>query len=344
MRSSIIDVARRAGVGVGTVSRVLSGHPNVRPATRVRVLESITALGFRPNALARGLVQGRTRTIGLVVFGLHNPFFGLLAHGVEAAAYARGYTLLIADSAGSVEKQQHCIEMLAERRVDGIIITPIHSEEQELAVIRAAGVKAVLLNSTEGDETVSSVGGDNMHGGYLATRHLLDLGHRRIAFLGHLYSISGCRQRLQGYAQAHAESGATRDPALVVENLLDMEAVRSAVHRQLDLAEPPTAFVMINDEYALAALQALAERGRRTPHDVAMVGYDDLPMAAWLSSPLTTVAQPKEEQGRLAADLLLDQIEHPATPAQRIILPPRLVVRQSCGAALGRRVPAGAVA
>lgn len=329
---SIADVARRAGVGTGTVSRVLSGHPNVRPATRAKVMLAIRELEYRPNALAQGLARGRTRTLGLVVFGLHNPFFGLLTHGVEAAARARGYNVLIADSAGSVEQQQQCIDMLIDRRVDGVIITPIHSEERELAAIRASGVRAVLLNSAAGDESVSSVGGDNARGGYLAARHLLDLGHRRIAFLGHLHSIAGCRERLDGYMRAFGEVGAAADAELVVEDLIDMDAVRDTVHRLLDLAQPPSAIMTINDEYAIAVLQALAERGRRVPDDIALVGYDDIPVAAWLTSPLTTVAQAKEEQGRLAANLLIDQIENPAVPAQRIMLSPRLIVRQSCGA------------
>jgi LacI family transcriptional regulator len=333
---SITDVARHAGVGTGTVSRVLSGHPSVRPATRARVRASIATLGYRPNALARGLVQGRTRTVGLVVFGLHNPFFGLLTQGVEAAASARGYNVLIADSTGSVERQERAIEMLLERRVDGILVAPIHAEEQELTVIRDAGVRAVLLNSCAGDETVSSVGGDNIRGGLLATAHLLQLGHRRIAFLGHLRSISGCRDRLIGYQQAFDACGATSDPALIIENVPTMDAVVSTVQALLALPDPPTAFVAIKDEYAIAILQTLNEKGLRVPQDVALVGYDDIPVAAWLSCPLTTVAQAKEEQGRVAADLLINQIEDPDTPTQRIILPPRLVVRSSCGAALAR--------
>jgi DNA-binding LacI/PurR family transcriptional regulator len=337
VRASIVDVARHAGVGTGTVSRVLSGHPHVRPATRARVQAAIEALGYRPNVLARGLVQGRTCTIGLVVFGLHNPFFGLLTQGVEAAASARGYNVLIADSTGSVERQERCIDMLAARHVDGIVVAPIHSEEQELAPIRAAGVKAVLLNSTAGDETVSSVGGDNVRGGYLATRHLLDLGHRRIAFVGHLHSISGCRERQRGYYDALTAGGVSPDPALVVEDVPSMSEIGATMHHLLDVREPPTAVVAMTDEYAIAIMQALHALERRVPQDIALVGYDDIPVAAWLSCPLTTVAQAKEEQGSLAADLLIDQIENPDTPMQRIILPPSLVVRWSCGAALARQ-------
>jgi len=338
---SIVDVARRAGVSKSTVSRVLTRQPGVHPATLERVESAMRELAYRPNALARGLVAGRTHTLGLVVFSLHNPYFGLLAQGVEAAARARGYNVLIMNSAESEAQQQDCLDMLAERRVDGVAIVPIRSEDEEIAAIHKAGLKAVLLNSTAGDASISSVGTDNEQGACLATRHLLDLGHRRIGILGHLRSISGNRERLRGYQRAHERAGIPADGALVAQDLLRLERVRAAVAEMLDLADPPTAFFAVNDELAIAALQALIERGCRVPDDIALVGYDDLPVAAWLSVPLTTVAQPNEELGRIGADLLIDLIENPQTPVQRMVLQPRLVVRQSCGAALAKRKGGG---
>jgi len=330
--ASIIDVARRAGVSKSTVSRVLTNDGVVRPATRARIEQAMRDLGYRPNGLARGLIQGRTRTLGLVVFDLPNPFFGLLARGVEAAARARGYNLLICDSAGSAVQQQECLTMLAERRVDGVLNAPFHSMEQELDTIRSVGLKAVLVNSTAGDDTVSSVGGDNRRGGLLVTRHLLALGHRRVGFLGDLRTTASCRERLAGYRHAHEEEGIALDPALVIDDLPGLEAAQAAVHRLLDLPHPPTALFAVNDQFAAAVLQELIKRGCRVPGDVALVGYDDTPLAAWLTVPLTTVAQGTEEQGRIAADLLIDQIEDPDALTQSIVLQPRLVIRQSCGA------------
>lgn len=332
MAVSIIDVARRAGVSKSTVSRVLTQDPRVRPATRARIEESIRELGYQPNGLARSLVRGRTRTLGLVVFDLSNPFFGLLVRGVEEAARARDYNVLIGDSAGSVAQQQDCLSMLTERRVDGVLIAPIHAKEDELAIIRGAGLKAVLVNSTAGDDTVSSVGTDNVRGGYLATQHLLSLGHRRIGFLGDLSIIASCRERLAGYRLAHEEAGVPVAPELVIEDLSGMDDVHAAVHRMLGGPAPPSALFAVNDQFAIAALQALASRGCRVPDDMALVGYDDIQVAAWLGVPLTTVAQPSKTQGSIAAHLLIDQIERPDLPMQRVILQPRLVVRTSCGA------------
>ncbi|HEY8287241.1 MAG TPA: LacI family DNA-binding transcriptional regulator [Chloroflexota bacterium] len=332
MGASIHDVAARSGVSKSTVSRVLTLDRRVRPATRLRVQQAIRELGYRPNAVARGLVHGRTRTIGLVVFDLSNPFFGLLVRGVEAVARGRGYNVLVCDSGGDETQQQECLAMMAERRVDGILITPIDANDEELAAIRQAGMRAVLVNSTAGDERVSSVGTDNVRGGWLATQHLLELGHARVAFLGDSHAIPSCRERLSGYRMAHNRLGQPADPALLIEDLTTMEGVVSAVHGLLDLPAPPTAMVAVNDHVAIAALQAALTRGRRVPEDVALVGFDDIPVAAWLSVPLTTVAQSKEEQGAIAAALLLDQIENSTMPMQRVILQPRLVVRESCGA------------
>ncbi len=333
MSVSIIDVARRAGVSKSTVSRVLTNVDSVRPHTRARIEAAMLDLGYRPNALARGLVHGRTHTLGLVVFDLLNPFFGLLTRGVEGAAQERGYNVLIGDSAGSVVRQRACLAMLAERRVDGLLVAPFGARDEELAGIQAAGLRTVLVNSTiDDDAALSSVGVDNARGGYLAAHHLLALGHRRVGFLGDAHTVESCRERLSGYRRAHQDVGISDDPRLVVEDLDGMEAVRLAVHRLLALPRPPTAICAVNDQFAIATLQALSLLGRRVPDDVALVGYDDIPVAAWLSVPLTTVAQPKEEQGRLAAGLLIDGVERPDTPVQRVVLQPRLVVRQSCGA------------
>lgn len=332
MDVSIVDVAKRAGVGKSTVSRVLTGSRRVRPETRARVEAAMQAMGYRPNGLARAFVTGRTRTLGLVVHNLHNPFFGLLAQGMEAASRARGYNVLITDSGQNLAQQQECLSMLAERRVDGILVVLILGSEHEAAAFQRTGVRIVFLNAADGNEHISTIGTDNVRGGLLATRHLLDLGHRRVGFIGNLCSISACRDRLAGYRQAHAQAGIAVDRTLVVTDLPNLEAARTATHKLLDSPDPPTALFAVNDEFAMASLQALAERGRCVPDEMAVVGFDDTPLAAWLSVPLTTVAQPIEEQGRLAADLLIDHIEQPELSIRHIVLQPRLIVRESCGA------------
>ena len=328
-RANIRDVAQRAGVSKSTVSRVLTHDARVNATTRARVEAAVRDMGYRPNALARGLLSGRTQTIGLVVFGLHNPFFGILASGVDSAARALGYNLLISTSNENLAKEMECLAMFAERRVDGVLIVPIRSDEAELHAIQGSGHNVVLLNSVPNDATMSSVGVDDLRGGYLATSHLLGLGHRRISIIG---DRPGCITRLRGYRLAHEERGVPVDERLIVENVEDVDAVNAIVRDQLSIPTPPTAIFATNDELAIEVLHAVLELGLAVPHDIALVGYDDIPVAARLAPALTTVAQPKEDQGRLAVKMLVDLIDHPGTPAQRLILQPRLVVRQSCGA------------
>jgi len=333
--ASIFDVAKAAGVGTSTVSRVLNGHPSVRPATSLRVREAMQTLGYRPNAMARGLVAGRSHTLGLALYALHNPFFGLLAEGIATAARARGYDVLI-----TLSDESHRGEMLTtlvERRVDGVFLAPIHLED-ELAEIRKAGMKAVVLSTADregvgtADRLISFVGTDNVRGGYLATRHLIDLGHRRISFLGYDRNNLAGRDRLQGYMHAHQDRNIALDPALILQDLLSMEDARGAARRLLIAPQPPTAIFAVNDEFAIAAFQATTDLGRRVPDEVALVGFDDIPFAACLPVPLTTVALPIAEIGRVATNLLIDQIEHPDHPAQHVMIQSELIVRGSCGA------------
>jgi len=319
------------------VSRVLNGHVSVRAATRVRVEAAVQQLGYRPSALARGLVNGRSHTLGFAVYALHNPTLGLLAHGVASAAHLRGYDVIIVDSFGDADSRGERIAKLVERRVDGLLLAPTRLEE-ELSTIRRTGIKTVVFDTApegytdDDDPLVSFVGTDNARGGHVATHHLLELGHRRIGFLGYPHTIQGSKDRLQGYRRAHDEHGIQVDPALVVEDLHDMEAARAATCQLMENGRPPTAIFAVNDELAIAALQALTWRGSHVPDDVALVGFDDTPLAAWLTVPLTTIAMPIAEIGRIATNLLIDQIEHPAAPAQRVVVPSRLIVRESCGA------------
>jgi LacI family transcriptional regulator len=327
---SIVDVARASGVSTSTVSRILTKHPRVRPSTRLRVETAIRELGYRPNALARSLLSGRTYTLGLVTYGLHNPFFGLLAYGVEVAARARGYSLLVGDSE-DIAQQAECLTMFADRRVDGVLVAPLQDPAEELAVLRGADIKVVLLTCTAGEVPVSSVGVDDVRASKEATLHLLSLGHRRIGFLGTRRMIPGVRERLHGFHLAHQQIGVDVDADLVIQDLGDMNAVHAAIGQLLDLSVPPTAILAVNDEFAIVVLQEMHRRNRRVPEDIALVGFDDIPVAAWLGVPLTTVAQPIEGIGRIAANLLIDQIEQPGAPVQHILLDAHLVVRQSCG-------------
>jgi len=327
---NIRDVAKRAGVSKSTVSRVLTSDSRVRSTTRARVEAVVREMGYRPNALARGLISGRMQTIGLIVFSLHNPFFGLLAHEVERVARARGYNVLIATSNESVAQQQESLELFAEQRVSGVLVTPINGDERELAAIEDMRLPTVLLNSIAGNDALSSVGVDGVRGGYLAAHHLLALGHHRIGFIG---PRTGYPERSRGFRQAHKERDVAVDESLLRGNLPDDNAIQAVVSDFLAMSQPPTAICTVNDEMAITVLQALAHCGVRVPQDVSLIGYDDLPVAARLDPPLTTVAQPLDQQSRLATDLLIKLVTDPRTPVQRIVLQPRLIIRESCGVA-----------
>lgn len=332
MAVSIVDVAELAGVGKSTVSRVLTGDPRVRPSTRARVEQAVRELGYVPNALARGLASGRTQTIGLVVFELHNPFFGLLAHSVELAAREQGYHVLISSSHENAVRQQEVLNVLAERRVDGLLIVPVDSSDTSwIPTLQHRGCRVVLVNTAAGGNIVSSVGVDDVRGAYLAVSHLLSLGHRRVAFLAHPV---GHDRRLLGYRKAHTKRKIRVDKALLELQLQDAEpdTMHAAISRLLAMDDPPTAIFTLNDELAIATMQALSQHGMVIPDDISVVGYDDIPVAARLTPPLTTVAQPAEDQGRPATDLLLRSIKDSTLAIEHIVLQPRLVVRQTTAA------------
>lgn len=323
----MIDVARVAGVSKSTVSRVLNDQAGVDSRTRERVLEAMSLLSYRPNELARGLLQGRTGTLGLVLFNLSNPFFSILAQGAILASYARGYTMFVVDTVGDVDRELECLEMLAERRVDGVVLGPLGGDGRELPAIESLGLPLVLVDATDG-QTVSTVGADNVAGGRLATEHLIGLGHRRIAFVSEQGIASGV-DRLAGYRSAHREAALSMREELITPPVRSLDVMRATIAGLWSRPEPPTAIFTANDYLAIAALQALTERGIRVPHEVALVGFDDLPVSALLTIPLTTIAQPIEEQGRLAVNLLIDELEVPGTEPRHLVLQPRLIVRKS---------------
>lgn len=332
-RPSVIDVARAAGVSKSTVSRVLNDQPGVDAGTRERVQDALTRLRYRPNGLARGLLQGRTVTLGLMVPNLSNPFFSILAHGAIVAAYERGYTVLVVDTFADAGRELECLEMLAERRVDGVMTGPLTGSDPELAAVTSVGVRIVLVDAT-GGERVSSIGTDNVEGGRLATEHLISLGHREIAFIGD--RAAAAVMRLEGYRMAHQRAGMAVRENLIARQLVGTSGMRATIDELWAQATPPTAIFATNDFLAIAALQTLNESGMRVPEDVALVGFDDLPVAALLTTPLTTIAQPIEEQGRIAANLLIDETEVPASERRHLVMQPKLVVRRSSDASRDR--------
>ncbi|MEJ3750303.1 LacI family DNA-binding transcriptional regulator [Actinomycetes bacterium KLBMP 9797] len=328
---SVRDVAVRAGVSVGTVSNVLNHPKVVAPATRSRVLAAIHELGFVPNDAARHLRRGRGRTLGLVVLDVANPFFTDVAKGVEDATGNAGMPVIFCNSDGDPVKENAYLDLLEEQRVRGILIAPIDEASDRLRRLREHGVCVVLLDRKAAQADACSVSVDDYLGGQLAIRHLIEAGHRRIAFVGGS-SLRQVRERHAGAQRALADAGLDARLHRIDTPALTAAAGRDAAARILGIPRQSraTAIFCANDLLALGVLQGLTRQRVRVPEDIAIVGYDDIDFAAAAAVPLTSVRQPRERLGRTAATLLLEEANDPATHSHRqVVFEPELVVRES---------------
>ena len=331
-RVTMADVAREAGVSSMTVSRVINNKEDVRAATRERVVAVIERLGYRPSGIARGLATRRTGTLGLVVPDVANPFFADVARGVEHVAYGEGYNVFLCNTEEDPERELGVLKSLEEKRVDGLVLCSSRLDEEELRAIVTRHSAAVLVNRRlegQGVRLATRVLVDDEAGGRLATRLLLEAGHRMVAFLaGPRVSHSG-RERGKGYRAALVEGGVVDNGARVRHCAPTVEGGQQAARELLDVYPRTTALFCYNDLVAVGALQACAELGRRVPEDVAVVGYDDIPLAALVTPALTTCRVPRYELGARTVRLLLDQIHGCSDGCEEILLQPELVVRDS---------------
>lgn len=341
-------MARQAQVSKSTVSRVLNNLPVVNAETRRRVLEAMKELSYTPNAMARGLSIKRSRTIGLVLSDITNPFLTEVARGVEDIMNGYSYNVILCNTDGRVEKEAAYTRLLLEKRVDGIIYTSVKIEATDLSELRRYGIPFVLAGRALPNFDSDLVIVDDELGGFQATQHLLELGHRRIGYIRGTPGASATEDRQKGYERALTQAEVEVDPDLIVEGDFKQEGGYKAAKTLLSLPERPTAIFAANDFMAIGALEALYEANLRVPEDIALVGFDDISFARLHTIQLTTVAQPKYELGAIAARLLLGRIEgdietNPAQddamhdkpyqqPYQHIILPPRLQIRKTCGA------------
>jgi LacI family transcriptional regulator len=322
---SIIEVARRAGVSLGTVSNVLNRPQIVAPATRRRVQRAIEELGFVRNEAARRLRAGRSNTIGLLVLDVANPFFTDVARGVEQLADEHGSTVMLCNSGEDASRERRYLEQLEELRVLGVLITPVEGISPRLEQLIDRGTPVVLVDRDNGQSTCS-VAVDNVLGGRLAASHLVHQGHRRIAFVGGPFSI---RQVIDRHAGAVAvDAGLT---VFETASLTVAEGRRAGERIAAMPAETrPTAAFCANDLLALGLLQEMTRQSLRVPHDIAIVGYDDIDFAAAAAVPLSSVRQPREQLGRTATELLLDEVQQQGEHEHRhVVFEPELVVRES---------------
>ncbi|MET9146062.1 LacI family DNA-binding transcriptional regulator [Streptomyces sp. NPDC057197] len=337
---TMADVARSAGVSVATVSHVLNGTRPVLPHTRQAVLDAVEQLGYTPNGLARSLVTARTRSIGLAVSAISNPYFTEILQGVEAHALEHGYSLLIADPHDDPVHERKVVQLLHERRVDGMIVAPSARPDALVAYLARHAVPTVfldrLIDAAPGTGTPDAPGfdqvcADSAEPTALLVTHLAGLGHRRIGLVAGLPGLSTTRERITGYRHGLAAAGLPHDERLVVHGDSAADGGRRATAALLSLAAPPTALVTANNAMTIGALRALRERGLSVPGDLALCCFDDFDWADLFSPGLTAIAQPGRELGARTVQVLLDRLAAPEAPARTVRLPCAFVHRTSCG-------------
>lgn len=323
------DVAERARVSVTTVSHVINETRPVSDELRGRVLAAIDELGYQPNVLARSLRRGKTHTIGMVVPDSANPFFAEVARGVEDASFEDSYSVILCNSDGDLNKELLYINVLVEKQVDGIIFVAAGVSTEHIRDLQAQRMPLVVIDRDIPDVAVDSVLTDNARGGELATRHLLELGHRRIGCITGPSDVTPSAERIIGYLQALHSAGVLVDEELVVKGDFQYESGYFATRQLLAMDDPPTAIFACNDLMAIGAISAALEVERHVPADVSVVGFDDVRLASFANPPLTTVAQPKYEMGVMAMKMLLERMRDLDMPPRQRLLDTHLLVRRS---------------
>lgn len=330
---TIRDVAAAAGVSYQTVSRVINNRPDVAEETRRRVWQIIKELGYQPSAIARGLVSKRTYTLGLINADFGDPFYAEVVIGAEEVAREHGYFFLLSSTQRNQDDEPVYWRLLTEREVEGILFVRPSTEQdsQHIVSLLQRGVPLVTTAYHVPGARLTIVDVDNVDGGIKATRCLIDIGHRRIGMITGPSGWESVKNRTRGYLLALEQADIPYDESLVEHGDWSYASGYEAVRRLLDRGAHFTALFAQNDRMAIGAIRALREAGYRVPDDVAIVGYDDNPVAAYCYPPLTTVRQPAREVGTVAVRQLMELIGNPNAERKEILLPVELVRRASCG-------------
>src|SRR3989475_4002990 len=325
--ASIKDVAKAAGVSTATVSRVLSNGLHVRPEVRERVMEAVDKLAYRPNLLARSLRSQQSNTIGLIVSDIRNPFFTSMSRAVEDTAYEQGFSLVLCNTDENPEKEAIYLNLMQDENVAGVIFSPTRYTAANFTAANVSFPTVIvdrLLNGTDVDVVIL----DNVDAGYRLTTHLIENGYQRIGALCGETSMTG-RERQLGYEKALRAHNLAPMGELVKYVQPKTEAGYAATFKMLDMAQPPDALLTTNSLLAEGALQAIRERNLTIPDDIALVAFDETTWASLVQPPLTLIAQPTNEIGKTATELLLQRIADPNRPTRQVILKGQLLVRGS---------------
>ncbi|WP_037354239.1 LacI family DNA-binding transcriptional regulator [Amycolatopsis orientalis] len=327
------DIAEMAGVSITTVSHVVNGTRAVAEETKAAVLRAIETTGYTGDAIARSLVTGGTRSIGMAISLVANPYFAALMHAIEREASANGYTVLLADTHDTAATERDVVRALRSRRVDGLLITPAPGDGSVLGELVSLDVPTVLMDRLTTRTDIDQVGAENIQATSALTAHLASLGHRRIGMISGAPGLTTSDERVLGYRLGLGRSGLSWSPDLVACGHSSRDGGGLALSTLLALPDPPTALVVANDSMMVGVLHEARRRGLRIGQDLPVVVYDDVEWADLVDPPLTTMAQPIDEIGRRAVQLLLARLADPGRPAETVRLPPTLRHRASCGCA-----------
>lgn len=328
--ATIKDVARLAGVSTTTVSHVINKTRFVAEATQEKVLEAVKELNYAPSAVARSLKCNTTRTIGMLVTQSTNLFFSEVIDGVESYCYRQGYTLILCNTGGIYEKQRDYIRMLAEKRVDGILVmcSDLTQELSEMLESHADIPKVIMDWGPEASKADKIIDNSEL-GGYLATKYLIDRGHKDIACLsGHLNKLA-CQERIAGFRRAMAEANLEVNDNWILEGNFECDTAVLAADKIIAMDKMPTAVFCFNDTMALGLMSRLQQKGVRVPNDISVIGYDNIELAEYFSPPLTTIHQPKRRVGKNAFEILLERIKDKEHERRIFEMHPEIVERDT---------------
>ncbi|HEX6483967.1 MAG TPA: LacI family DNA-binding transcriptional regulator [Ktedonobacteraceae bacterium] len=329
---TIFDVADEAGVSYATVSRVINNKVHVSPEKRERVFRAMAQLGYVANMQARSLAGGKSRVVGLLVDYLSSSYMDEIIRGIDEALDAENYDLMLYTTHRRKTKESAYVTKLTRRLADGLLLILPRNTVAYLDTLRQRQFPHVLIDYLSDKQNVPSVSTTNFRGACDAMSFLLSLGHQRIGFITGTMEFGCARDRLDGYHAVLKDHGIPADPHLICEGNFMQPQGYECAQKLLSLPERPTAIFASNDMMALGVMEAARERGLRLPEDLSIIGFDDIPQASYVHPALTTIRQPLEEMGRSAAHLLLKYIAHPNAEIERIELPTRLIIRESCQA------------
>ncbi|MGG4609212.1 ribose operon transcriptional repressor RbsR [Providencia sp. Me31A] len=324
------DVARLAGVSTSTVSHVINKNRYVSESITLRVNSAIKELNYAPSAVARSLKMNRTNTIGMLLTTSNNPFYAEVVRGVERSCYERGYSLILCNTEGDLQRMDHSLETLLQKRVDGLLImcTEVQGPSKDV-FSRYPSVPSVMMDWSPFESGGDIIQDNSFLGGEIATRYLIEAGFTRIACIAGPQDKSPARARYQGFIQAMKQAKISINDDYIIFSDFEFAGGFNSMNKLLELPTPPQAIFAGNDAMAVGAYQAIFQKGMKVPDDISIIGYDDIDLSPYMIPPLTTIHQPKDQLGQQAVNQLIYRMDNPESDANVLVLTPELIERES---------------